>query len=180
VPDAEGLIDRTLLHYRVISHLGAGGMGEVYLALDTKLDREVALKVVPEKFASDPGRLARFEREAKSIAALNHPNIVTIHSIEEDQGVHFLTMELVQGKSLAEIVPRGGMPLAQVLTIAESLTSALAAAHERGIIHRDLKPANVMMTGSRCWISVWRNSFRTRHSRRQTCLPVRRRQRRLP
>jgi serine/threonine protein kinase/tetratricopeptide (TPR) repeat protein len=146
VPDAEGLIDRTLLHYRVISHLGAGGMGEVYLALDTKLDREVALKVVPEKFASDPGRLARFEREAKSIAALNHPNIVTIHSIEEDQGVHFLTMELVQGKSLAEIVPRGGMPLAQVLTIAESLTSALAAAHERGIIHRDLKPANVMMT----------------------------------
>ena len=146
MPESGGLIDRTLLHYRVITQLGAGGMGEVYLALDTKLDREVALKVVPERFASDPKRLARFEREAKAIAALNHPNIVTIHSIEEDQNVHFLTMELVDGQSLAEIVPQGGMPLEKVVEIAESLISALVVAHERGIIHRDLKPANVMLT----------------------------------
>ena len=144
--DSRGLIDRTLLHYRVINKIGAGGMGVVYRALDTKLDREVALKVVPEDFASDPRRLARFEREAKAIAALNHPNIVTIHSIEEDQGIHFLTMELVEGKSLDQIVPRGGLSLEQVLEIARSLTEALAAAHERGIIHRDLKPGNVMVT----------------------------------
>ena len=144
--DTQGLIDRTLLHYRVIAQIGAGGMGEVYLAFDTKLDREVALKVVPKEFAADPRRLARFEREAKSIAALNHPNIVTIHSFEEDQGIHFLTMELVEGKSLAQMVPREGLTLAQVLEIAGPLTEALAAAHERGIVHRDLKPGNVMVT----------------------------------
>jgi serine/threonine protein kinase/tetratricopeptide (TPR) repeat protein len=146
VSDSQGLIDRTLLHYRIITQIGAGGMGEVYLALDKKLDREVALKVVPEDFASDPRRLARFEREAKAIAALNHPNIVTIHSIEEDQGVHFLTMELVEGRSLDQLVPRDGMSLEKVLAIAGPLTEALAAAHERGIIHRDLKPGNVMVT----------------------------------
>ena len=146
MPDTGGLIDRTLLHYRVITQLGAGGMGEVYLAFDNKLGREVALKVVPDKFASDPKRLARFEREAKAIAALNHPNIVTIHSIEEDQGIHFLTMELVDGKGLDQIVPRGGLPIERVLVISDSLVSALAAAHESGIIHRDLKPANIMLT----------------------------------
>lgn len=144
--ESRGLIDRTLLHYRVIAKIGAGGMGEVYLAVDSKLDREVALKVVPEEFASDPRRLVRFEREAKAIAALNHPNIVTIHSIEEDQGIHFLTMELVDGKSLAQMVPREGLPLEQVMQIAGPLTEALVAAHERGIIHRDLKPGNVMVT----------------------------------
>ncbi len=144
--DTKGLIDRTLLHYRIITKIGAGGMGEVYLAFDTKLDREVALKLVPENFASDPRRLARFEREAKAIAALNHPNIVTIYSIEEDQDLHFLTMELVEGRSLDQMVPRGGLPLEEVLDVAGPLTEALAAAHERGIVHRDLKPANIMVT----------------------------------
>jgi len=129
VSDSQGLIDRTLLHYRIITKIGAGGMGEVYLAFDTKLDREVALKVVPEDFASNPRRLARFEREAKAIAALNHPNIVTIHSIEEDQGILFLPMELVEGRSLDQLVPRDGMSLEKVLAIAGPLTEALAAAH---------------------------------------------------
>jgi len=146
VSDSQGLIDRTLLHYKVITKLGAGGMGEVYRAFDTKLDREVALKVVPEDFAADPRRLARFAREAKAVAALNHPNIVTIHSIEQDQGIHFLTMELVDGKSLDQMVPRDGLPLAQVLEISGPLTEALAAAHGRGIVHRDLKPGNIMLT----------------------------------
>ena len=146
MPESQNLIDRTLLHYRIIAKIGACGMGEVYLAFDNKLDREVALKVVPESYASGPRRLARFEREAKAIAALNHPNIVTIHSIEEDQGVHFLTMELVEGKSLDQLVPAGGLPIEQLLEIAGPLTEALAAAHDRGIIHRDLKPGNVMVT----------------------------------
>ena len=98
------MIGRTLLHYEITDHLGAGGMGEVYRAQDSKLHREVALKLVPEKLAADPRRLARFEREARAVAALNHPNIVTIYSIEEDQGVHFLTMELVEGRTLSAIL----------------------------------------------------------------------------
>jgi serine/threonine protein kinase/TolB-like protein len=133
-------------HYRIDRLIGEGGMGAVFLAEDTKLDRKVALKVLPERMAADPERLARFQREAKAIAALNHPHIVTIHSVEEDRGIHFLTMELVEGSSLDQGLLSGGLPLAKVFDIGIALADALAAAHEKGIIHRDLKPANVMVT----------------------------------
>lgn len=121
-------------------------MGEVYRATDTKLGRDVALKVLPAEMARDPERLARFQREAKALAALNHPHIVTIHSVEEEDGIHFLTMELVQGQSLDRLIPAGGLSSEKIVEIARALSEALAAAHEKGIIHRDLKPANVMVT----------------------------------
>jgi len=133
--------------FEIVSTLGAGGMGEVYRARDTKLGRDVALKVLPADVARDPERLARFQREARSVAALNHPSIVTIHSVEEADGIHFITMELVEGKSLDHLIPAGGLPADQIVAIASALAEALAAAHEKGIIHRDLKPANVMVTG---------------------------------
>ena len=131
--------------YRVLEKLGEGGMGEVYLAEDTKLGRRVALKKLTEGTTSDPERRGRFEREARAVAALNHPNIVTIHSVEELDGVVFLTMELVEGKTLTEIIPRQGMSLDQMLKIAIPLADAVGAAHQKGITHRDLKPANVMV-----------------------------------
>jgi serine/threonine protein kinase/Tfp pilus assembly protein PilF len=137
---------KTLGHYRIERPIGQGGMGEVFLAEDTKLDRKVALKVLPEEMATDPDRLARFQREAKAVAALSHPHIVTLFSVEEDRGTHFLTMELIEGNSLDHGIPRDGMPLARVFDIGIALADALAAAHEKGIIHRDLKPANVMVT----------------------------------
>src|SRR5579863_4079742 len=121
-------------------------MGEVYRATDTKLGREVALKVLPVEMASDPDRLARFQREARAVAALNHPHIVTIYSVEEAEGIHFLTMELVEGLSLDRRIAAGGLPVSQIIEIAGALADALAAAHEKGIVHRDLKPANVMVT----------------------------------
>ena len=121
-------------------------MGEVYSAEDTRLRRKVAIKVLPAAMAAEPERRRRFEREAQAIAALNHPGIVTIHSVEHEGGVSFLTMELVEGKTLADIVPEGGMPLAQFLKIAVPLADAVHAAHEKGILHRDLKPGNVMVT----------------------------------
>jgi serine/threonine-protein kinase len=137
---------KTLGHYRIERPIGQGGMGEVFLAEDTKLDRKVALKVLPEEMAADPDRLARFQREAKAVAALSHPHIVTLFSVEEDRGTHFLTMELIEGNSLDQGIPRDGMPLTRVFDIGIALADALAAAHEKGIIHRDLKPANVMLT----------------------------------
>jgi serine/threonine protein kinase/TolB-like protein/Tfp pilus assembly protein PilF len=137
---------QTLSHYRIERLIGEGGMGAVFLALDTTLDRKVALKVLPTAMAGDPDRLARFQREARAVAALNHPHIVTLFSVEEDHGTHFLTMELVEGNSLDRAFPAGGLPLAQVFDIGIALADALAAAHEKGIIHRDLKPANVMVT----------------------------------
>ncbi len=121
-------------------------MGEVYRATDTKLGREVALKVLPAEMAGDPDRLARFQREARAVAALNHPHIVTIYSVEEAEGVHFLTMELVEGLSLDRRIAAGGLPVEQIIEIAGALAEALAAAHEKGIVHRDLKPGNVMVT----------------------------------
>jgi eukaryotic-like serine/threonine-protein kinase len=141
------LIGRTLSRYRITAAIGAGGMGEVYRATDTKLGRDVPLKVLPAAMDRDPARLARFQREARAIAALNNPNIVTIFSVEESDGVHFLTMELVEGRSLAELIPAGGIPVAQLIEIASGLADALAAAHVKGIVHRDLKPANVRLTG---------------------------------
>ena len=118
----------------------------MYRATDTKLGREVALKVLPPEVASDPERLARFQREARAVAALNHPHIVTIFSVEEAESVHFLTMELVEGQALDRLIPAGGPPVEQIVVIAEALADALAAAHEKGIVHRDLKPANVMVS----------------------------------
>ncbi|HEY6867281.1 MAG TPA: protein kinase [Candidatus Eisenbacteria bacterium] len=132
--------------YEIVASLGAGGMGEVYRARDSRLGREVAVKVLPQEVASDPDRLARFEREARTVAALNHPNIVVLHSIEEDHGARFLTMELVEGQSLDRLVTPGGLALARVLELAIPLADALVAAHGRGVVHRDLKPGNVMLT----------------------------------
>ena len=132
--------------YEIVGPLGAGGMGEVYRAKDTRLGREVAIKVLPAAVAADPARLARFEREAKAVAALNHPNIVVLYSIEEAAGVRFLVMELVEGEGLDRLVTAGGLPLDRALALATPIADALAAAHERGVIHRDLKPANVMVT----------------------------------
>jgi TolB-like protein/Tfp pilus assembly protein PilF len=132
--------------YEIQSPLGAGGMGEVYRATDAKLGRDVALKVLPAEMAQDPERLARFRREAKALAQLDHPNIVTIYSVEESDGVHFLTMQLVEGQPLDRLICAGGLPLEQIVEIASALGDALAAAHEKGIVHRDLKPANVMVS----------------------------------
>jgi TolB-like protein/tRNA A-37 threonylcarbamoyl transferase component Bud32 len=132
--------------YEIQSPLGAGGMGEVYRATDAKLGRDVALKVLPAEMARDPERLARFRREAKTLAQLDHPNIVTIYSVEECDSVHFLTMQLVEGQPLDRLICAGGLPLEQIVEIAGALGDALAAAHEKGIVHRDLKPANVMVS----------------------------------
>jgi serine/threonine protein kinase len=136
--------------YEILSSLGSGGMGEVYRARDPKLNRDVAIKVLVESVARDADHVARFQREAQSIAALNHPNIVTIHSVEEAGGILFLTMELVEGKALSELIDPRGLPLARFLQIAIPLADAVSAAHQKGITHRDLKPANVMvMDGGR-------------------------------
>src|ERR1700739_874448 len=132
--------------YEIQSPLGAGGMGEVYRATDAKLGRDVALKVLPAEMAEDPERLARFRREAKALAPLDHPNIVTIHSGGECGGTHFLTMQLVDGLPLDRLIPQGGLLVEQIVEIASALADALAAAHEKGIVHRDLKPANVMVS----------------------------------
>ena len=140
------MIGRTLSHYHITAAIGAGGMGEVYRANDTKLGRDVALKVLSAQMAHDPNRLARFQREARSVAALNHPHIVTIFSVEEAEGIHFLTMELVEGQSLERLIPAGGLHVERIVEIASALADALTAAHEKGIVHRDLKPANVMLT----------------------------------
>jgi TolB-like protein len=133
--------------YAIVSPLGAGGMGEVYRARDTRLQRDVALKTLPAAEAADPERVERFYREARAVAALTHPNIVTIHSVEEADGVHFLTMELVEGRSLDCDAPSSGYSLTMLLQIGIPLADALCVAHERGIIHRDLKPANVILDG---------------------------------
>ena len=132
--------------YEIIRHLGTGGMGAVYAARDTELERKVALKLLPDEAADRPERLERFRREAKALAALSHPNIVTVHSIEEANGRRFLAMELVEGASLDKMLPPRGLPLPKIFDVAIQIADALAAAHDKGIIHRDLKPANVMVT----------------------------------
>ena len=131
--------------YEIVSLLGTGGMGEVYRARDPRLGRDVAIKVLPSAFADDAQRLRRFEQEARAAAALNHPNIVTVYSVEKSDGVLFLTMEVVEGCSLARAIPKGGLAIDELLTIAIPLADAVAAAHEKGITHRDLKPANIMI-----------------------------------
>ncbi len=140
------MIGTTLKHYRIVRALGRGGMGDVYAAEDLELRRVVALKTLPPATASDPERLRRFRREAQAVAALNHPNIVTLYGVEEANGVHFLTMELVEGRTLGDLIPPGGMPLRQLLEIAVPLADAVRTAHEHGVVHRDLKPANIMIS----------------------------------
>lgn len=139
------LIGRTLVHYEVLEKIGHGGMGEVYRARDVKLGREVALKILPADFAADEGRRERFRNEARTLATLNHPNIVTIYAVEEADGLHFLSMELVQGQPLSDEIPPDGFPEDRCLEIAIPLTEAIAAAHEIGVVHRDLKPSNLMI-----------------------------------
>ena len=134
----------TLGPYHVTAKIGEGGMGEVYRARDTKLNRDVALKVLPDLFAADPDRLARFQREAEVLASLNHPNIATIHGLEETDDTRALVLELVEGPTLAERIAQGPIPLDETIAIASQIADALEAAHEQGVIHRDLKPkANV-------------------------------------
>ena len=135
--------DSRLGPYEVTALIGQGGMGEVYRARDTKLGRDVALKVLPDLFADDPERLARFQREARVLASLNHPNIASIYGLEESAGVRALVLELVEGPTLAERIAQGAIPVDEALPIARQIAEALEAAHEAGVIHRDLKPANV-------------------------------------
>jgi len=132
--------------YQIVSLIGAGGMGEVYRARDTKLGRDVAIKVLPDAFARDAGRLARFQREAQLLAALNHPNIAAIYGLEEHRGTRYLVLEYVPGETLAERIQRGPLPIGETLDFCSQVSEALMAAHENGIIHRDLKPANVRVT----------------------------------
>jgi Tol biopolymer transport system component len=129
--------------YEIVSALGAGGMGEVYRARDARLDRDVAIKILPEAFAADAERVARFQREAKVLASLNHPNIAIIYGLEQAEGAHALVMELVEGEDLAQRIARGAIPIDEALPIAKQIAEALEAAHEQGIMHRDLKPANI-------------------------------------
>jgi serine/threonine protein kinase len=143
----EQLLGRTIGQYRILEQIGAGGMGQVYAALDTQLDRRVALKVLPPEFAEDASRRERFEREAKALAAINYPNIVGVHSIERADGLHFMTMELVKGRTFANLIPVRGLQVERFFSIAIPLV-AVAAAHQEGIVHRDLKPANVMVDKS--------------------------------
>ncbi len=140
------MIGQSISHYRILEKLGEGGMGEVYRAEDTTLKRDVAIKVLPERFTQDTERLARFEREAQLLASLNHPNIAAIHSFEHSDGVHFLAMELVEGETLAERVAKGPLPVEEALEVCRQIAEGLEAAHESGVIHRDLKPANVNIT----------------------------------
>ncbi len=139
------MAENTLASYRLVEKLGEGGMGAVWRAIDTTLDREVAVKILSEDYSQDSERLGRFKREAKAIAALNHPNIVTVYSVEEADGVHFITMELIRGATLSKSVPKGGLDLDTFFSLAISLTEAIDAAHGKGITHRDLKPDNVMI-----------------------------------
>ena len=140
------MIGTSLSHYRITEKLGQGGMGEVYRAEDTVLGRQVAIKVLPDVFAVDPERLARFEREAKVLASLNHPNIASIYGLEQADGKRFLVLELVEGQTLAEWLHKGPLPVEEALEVCRQIAEGLEAAHEKGIIHRDLKPANVKVT----------------------------------
>ena len=133
-------------HYRIVSKIGAGGMGEVYKAHDSRLDREVAIKMLPPEFAADEDRLRRFEQEAKATSALNHPNILTVYDIGEHDGSPFIVSELLDGEELRQRLDEGTIPLRKVTEYAQQIVSGLSAAHEKGIVHRDLKPENLFIT----------------------------------
>src|SRR5262245_31515810 len=132
--------------HEILGLLGAGGMGEVYRATDTRLKREVAIKVLPELFAQDPDRLARFQREAELLASLNHPNIAAVYGLEQVDTTVGIVLELVEGETLADLIARGPLMLADALPIARQICEALEAAHDKGVVHRDLKPANIKIT----------------------------------
>jgi serine/threonine protein kinase len=136
----------TLSHYRIVAKIGAGGMGEVYRAHDARLDREVAIKVLPADFTADKDRLQRFAQEAKATSALNHPNILTVYDIGEHEGAPFIVAELLDGQELRERLDEGPIPLRKVMEYAQQIVSGLSAAHEKGIVHRDLKPENLFIT----------------------------------
>src|ERR1044071_6149363 len=142
------MIGRRLLHFEVLEKLGEGGMGAVYRALDTRLNRHVAIKVLPSDKLSDPDRKRRFIQEAQTASALNHPNIVTIHDIATDGEVPFIVMELVSGRTLAECIGGKALPLPEALRYAVQVAGALTTAHGAGIVHRDLKPGNIMVAGN--------------------------------
>ena len=132
--------------YEIVSALGAGGMGEVYLATDTRLGRDVAIKVLPPDLVSDPERLARFEREAKAVSALNHPHIVTLYEVGRSDAGPYLVLERIEGRSLREVLDAGPLPVRRILTLGAQIAEGIAKAHAAGIVHRDLKPGNVMVT----------------------------------
>jgi serine/threonine protein kinase len=140
------LIGTTLAHFRITARLGVGGMGEVYRAEDTRLGREVAIKVLPDDFTADPERMTRFRHEARVLASLSHPGIAGIHQLEEVDGRQFLVMELIEGEDLSSRLAVGAIPPGDVIRLAIQIASGLEAAHERGIVHRDLKPANIKVT----------------------------------
>ena len=151
----------TLSHYRIVSKLGAGGMGEVYLAQDTRFDRKVAIKFLNQEFSKDADKLNRFVQEAKAASALNHPNILTVYEIGEVDGKNYISTELIDGQTLREhLAQKESLQLNQILKIGVQVSEALSAAHQAGIIHRDIKPENIMLRKdgyARCWTSVWRN-----------------------
>ena len=140
------MLGETLSHYEIVEKIGEGGMGEVYRAHDTKLGREVAIKLLPAEFSQDKDRLLRFEREAKLLAALNHPCIATLYGFEESEGTPFLVMELVEGETLAERIARGVIPMDEALPLFRQIAEAVENAHEKGVIHQDLKPPNIKIT----------------------------------
>jgi serine/threonine-protein kinase len=140
------MIGKTVSHYRILDKLGAGGMGEVYRAEDSSLNRQVAIKVLPDVFTGDPERLARFEREAKLLASLSHQNIASIFGLEEADGKRFIVMELAEGETLARSISRSPLPVDEALAVCRQIAEGLEAAHEKGIVHRDLKPSNMMVS----------------------------------
>jgi serine/threonine protein kinase len=163
------MIGGTIGAYRVVEKVGEGGMGEVYRARDTKLGRDVALKILPDLFANDPDRLARFQREAQLLAALNHPHIAGIYGFEDSGDVRALALEFVDGPTLADRIAEGALPLDEALPIALQIADALEAAHAQGIVHRDLKPANIKLRPDgavKCSTSAWQRRSTRRRPRR--------------